>query len=163
MAEDVDRDDESGPPPGFQREEVRGDEIAPDEAVELLFRDKLGRLDRWTLLNVVKALPRYVENGEQLLGLAAPMLEGQMGLLAVTDRQLIFLLQRSHPHEDLVVDRLVLRLASVESAEKPSAVDLEVVTADRTYAFRGKAKQMAEVAAIVAERAPGTMSGSDSA
>jgi hypothetical protein len=147
MSEELD----SGPPPGFTREQVTVDEEAVDESTPSgqLFKDKLGRMDRWALSNVVKALPRYLGEGEQLLGLAAPMFEHEMGLLAVTDRQLIFLIQRSHPDEPLEFDRLQLPYESVSSAGMATVVDFAVGTAEREYVLRGKAKQMAEVAAIV--------------
>ena len=144
-----------GPPAGFERAQHTEDEIGVDDATEQRFKDDLGRMDRWALLNVVKALRVYVGDGEQLLRLAAPMFEGTMGLLAVTDRQLVFLLQRSHPDdEELVVDRLQLPYASIESAGLASVVDLEIGTAERQYVFRGKAKQMKEISALIAERAP---------
>jgi hypothetical protein len=151
-----------GPPAGFERAQLTEDEIGVDEATEQLFKDDLGRMDRWALLNVVKALQVYVGDGEQLLGLAAPMFDGTMGLLAVTDRQLVFLLQRSHPDdEELVVDRLQLPYASIVSAGLASVVDLEIGTAERQYVFRGKAKQMKEIAGLIAERTPEAAAGSD--
>lgn len=162
MGDDADLGGEAGTPPGFQREEIPGDEVAADVTIDRLFRDKLGRMDRWALLNVVKALPRYVDDGEEPLGLAAPMFQKTMGLLAVTDRKLVFLLQRSRPDEELLVDRLVVPFASVESAVMASVVDLKVVTPEREYVFRGKAKQMAEVSALIAEQTGQAQDGSDS-
>lgn len=161
MGDSPDPDGGAGPPPGFQREQVSKDETV-DVTIDRLFRDKLGRMDRWALLNVVKALPHYVEDGEEPLGLAAPMFEGAMGLFAVTDRRVIFLLQRSRPDEELLVDRLVVPFASVDSAVMASVVDLKVVTPEREYVFRGKAKQMAEVSALIAERTGQAQDASDS-
>jgi hypothetical protein len=148
MTDDVD----PGPPPGFERDRLALADDALDEATEKLFKDRLGRMDRWALSNVVKALPHYVAADEQLLGLAAPMFEGEMGLLAVTDRQLVFLVQRSDPDEPLEVDRLQVPYESLLSAGMATVVDLEIVTSERAHLLRGKAKQMAQVASVVAEQ-----------
>jgi hypothetical protein len=154
---------DDGPPAGFEREQLSAEARTEDEATERLFREKLGRTDRWALLNVVQALPHFVGDDDELVGLAAPMFEGDMGLLAATERKVIFLLQRSRPDEELVIDRIVLPYPSLKAVEMASVVDLRIVTADREYVLRGKAKQLAEFAALVAERTGESAGGSSSA
>src|SRR5829696_7802850 len=86
--------------------EEEGDEELGSGPIATIAKTKINK--RWLVRRELKKLPDMLEDGEEVLNLARGEYDGREGLMAVTDRRIVFLEQGMvrHRFEDFSYDRI---------------------------------------------------------
>ena len=90
----------------FVAAEEEGDEELGSGPIATIAKTKINK--RWLVRRELKKLPDMLEDGKQVLNLARGEYDGREGLMAVTDRRILFLEQGMvrHRFEDFSYDRI---------------------------------------------------------